>query len=181
MEMYKAMKEAAGEQRQSMIAEVAMRLGRKPSVVYKWTQPCEDHEDSGQRGPALTLMLFMEACIALGRPREAALSPLRVLNQHFNQIVFDIPENVRCMGPDQLSKELIRCMKETGDVVRSYEKAMADEHMSRTDLAEFDRQIWEAVRELLVLLYCAQQSAGDAAGPRSIAESAAKYGKKKRS
>ena len=159
MQPFESMKEAAGERKTSIIADIAVRLGLGPSVVYRWTQACEDPTDSGQRGPMLTLMLFMEACLVLGRPRQSALKPLQVLNQHFDQIVFSVPERVKDMTPEDLSKELIRCMKELGDVVRRHEEAMADNRMSKLDLKAIDPEVWEAVTQLLVYLYAAREAA----------------------
>jgi hypothetical protein len=158
MEMHKAMKEAAGEQNTSIIADIAERINLKPSVVYKWTRPSEDPGDSGQRGPGNTLMQFMEACLILGRPREAALSPLKLLNLRFDQIVFSIPDHIKHMAPDNLARELIRCMKETGDVVREYEAAMADNRISKDDRTKLEREILEAVTELLILLHAIQHA-----------------------
>lgn len=160
MESYKVMEEALGE-RSSIIPEVAHRIGRKPSTVSRWKLPYEHPEDGdrGSRSPLDTLKFFMEACLSLGRPREAALAPLRHLNNHFNQICFTIPENIKALSPVDLNKALIRCMKEFGDVVAVWEKSMKNDRISKKERAEIEREVWETVTELMTLMYCVKECA----------------------
>ena len=158
MKSYEAMKESAGEQRDSMISEIAHRLHISNSLAYKWTQPCECPTESGARSPLDVLKQWMESCLILGRPKAAALAPLHNLNQHFGFVSFPVPDRVKALSSESLSNEIIRCMKESGDVVRTYQEAMADGRISKQDLKALEREVWEAVTELVVFLHCAKEA-----------------------
>jgi hypothetical protein len=159
MKQYESMKEAAGEQRTSIIPEIADRLHLRPSTVYKWTQPSEDPTDSGQRGPLGTLMQYMESCLILGRPRSSALAPLSFLNNHFGQVCFSIPEHVRALSPDDLNKELLRCMKDAGEVIAEYQKAIKDARISKREAEKIGREVWVTVTEFMTFLHCLKEAA----------------------
>ncbi len=153
-----AMKEAAGEQKSSLVAEIADRLHLKPSTVYKWTQPSEDPTDSGSRGPLKTLLQYMESCLVLGRPREAALSPLAYLNHHFSQVCFSVPDHVKAMRREDLTKELLHCIAEAGKVVKDYEAVLKNNHVSRDELRRIEKQVWETVTDFMIFLHCLKEA-----------------------
>lgn len=163
MGSYDAMKESAGEQNTSIISEIAKRCHIPASTAYSWTRPPENNNDdcdraTGRRNPVDSLEQWMESCLILGRPRGAALSPLTYLNNHFNQIVFDVPSHVKAMTREELSAELIRCMKEFGDVVASYQAAMKNGRISKQEMKRIEREVWEAATELFVFLHCAREA-----------------------
>jgi len=164
MNSHEAMKESAGEQNTSIIAEIAHRVNIHSSTAYAWTRPRESSEDpcaekgSGKRNPVDVLTLWMEACLILGRPRSAALAPLSHLNRHFGQIVFSVPSHVKSMSPDELSAELIRCMKEFGDVVKAYQEAIKNKRISKQELKSIEREVYETVTELMTFLHCVKEA-----------------------
>jgi hypothetical protein len=160
LRIHEAMKQAAGEQRTSVIAEIAHRLHLTPSTVYKWTQPSENPTDSGSRGPGAVLLQYMESCLILGRHRKDALAPLDFLEHRFNRIAIDIPETCRELALDDISAELIKVMKECGDVVEAYHNTIGGKRISRNDLRCIEREVWEAATQLMVFLYRAREAAG---------------------
>jgi hypothetical protein len=164
MESYESLKESVGDQKTSIIAEVADRVGIKPSTAYSWTRPPEKRYDedaergSGRRNFVDIAKYWMESCITLGRPKSSALAPLDHLEHHFNRIAISIPDNIKNMSALDLQAELIRCMKEVGDVVRTYEAAMKDKRLSRKEVKELDREVWEAVTRFMIFLHCAKET-----------------------
>ncbi len=162
---FKAMKESAGEKNTSIIGEIAHRIRVSGSCAYKWTEAPErsddscDEKGSGNKNPLDTLIRWIEACLILGRPRKNALAPLRYLNQHFDQIAVDIPEHIKSLPPEELSNELLRCIKESGDVVKAYQDAMVDKRISKQELVVLEREVWEATTEFLTFLHCSKEAA----------------------
>ncbi len=157
MKPYEVMKEAAGEQRESMIAEIADRLHLRPSVVYKWTQPYEDPTDSGQRGPLATLMQYMESCLILGRPRYSALAPLSFLNNHFGQVCFPVSDHIKALSRDDLNNELLRCMKDAGGVIAEYQSAIKNNRISKREVQKVEREVWATVTEFMTFMHCLKE------------------------
>lgn len=162
---YDAVREATGE-RTSIIEEIAHRIGLKPGTVYRWRLPYEnpDAGDTGSRNPFDTGKFFMEACITLGRPKSAALAPLDHLNHHFGRICFDIPDNIKTMSREELMRGLLDAMKEAGDVIAAYQKATASSSAAgkkvfRREMAEIEREVWEAVTAFMSFRYCLKESA----------------------
>ena len=157
--MHEMMKQAAGEQRESVIAEIAQRLHLRPSTVYNWTRPHEDDTDTGVRGPGEVLMQYIESCLVLGRPRRDALAPLDYLEHSFHRIAVDIPDHLKAMNNADLSTQLVAAMKEFGDVARSYEAAIsgkgpAGKRISKAEKKNIEREVWEACTQLLAFMHC---------------------------
>ncbi len=162
MKSYEAIREATGDERQdSLIEEIANRIPISPATLYRWRLPYENpgSGDTGARNPVDLVKYFMEACLTLGRPRSSALAPLDHLNHHFNQICFSVPEHIKSMSHEDLSKELLRCMKEAGDVVAAYQKTMEAKHVSRAQLSRVEKEVWDVVTEFMMFLHCMKESA----------------------
>lgn len=159
MKSHEAMKEAAGEQRTSVIAEIAHRMRIKPSTAYKWTQPSEDPTDSGNRNPVDLITQWIESCLILGRPKHESFAPLRHLNQHFKQIVFSLPDSPCPSSEEDLSAALIGSMKEFGDIVSTHEQAMKDRKISKNEFKQIEREVWEQITQVLFYLHCAKEMA----------------------
>ena len=69
----------------------ARAVGRSVETYRKWKRR-RDGQNTGERGPIDWLQDLMSKALDLGRPREKALAPLKVLCNSFNIPYIDVPE-----------------------------------------------------------------------------------------
>lgn len=146
MKSHEAIKRAIG----TNADEFAKRFRKSWQLIYKWAQPSADYSDSGALNPVDRVELLCETSLALGTNPEDALAPLDYLNHRFGRVAFSMPKDIGT--PEQESKELLRLMQESGDVVREYNEAVADQRISRQDLAKIEREVWESAKQAMVFL-----------------------------
>ena len=128
--------------------EHAKRQRKSPSLLHKWQEPSTDFEDSGRINPLDRVETIIETSISLGTSREKALAPADYLEHRFGRVAITLPQDIGT--PEEESKELLRLMKEVGDIVRCHNAATEDLRVSKQDFKDVDREIWEAANQLMV-------------------------------
>lgn len=151
METYQALKAAIKDK----AAHFAKRLIKSPSLVYKWTEPAEDPEDSGALNPLDRMELLIEIAILLNHPRGDCLAPLDYLEHRFDRIAFDIPKKDHCSLDS--SQDLLRAVKEFGELAAEGSKAIANNSLTSQAMAAIEKEGFEAMKEIYAFIYCTRQ------------------------
>ena len=151
MESYQALKAAIKDK----AASFAKRLGKSPSLIYKWTEPSGDYTDSGALNPVDNLERLIETAIVLEHPREDALAPLDYLEHRFGRVAFDIPKKDFCSI--EHSQDLLRAVKEFGELAAEGSKAIENGNLSPQVFARIEKEGYEAMKEIFAFVYCSKQ------------------------
>jgi hypothetical protein len=149
-ESYLAMRDCIGP----FTKEVARRVRRSSSLVYKWTQPAESPDDSGERNPAELLDEIMNEAERRGRDK-LALAPLYWLNMEHGIVAIKMPA---LSGETQISASLISCIKEFAELAAATSDAIADNRISTNERRHIEAEGEEAVRAIFTLLYIVKKS-----------------------
>ena len=149
MESHEALKDAIGPH----VRDVAKRLRRSPSLIYKWTEPAEDPDDSGAHNPLDTLDEIIDEAQRRGRG-ELALAPIYWLNHEHGLVAFRMP----VAGPGgAVNRELLRSIKEFSELAQAAAEALADGRVSSPELKRIEREGTEALRAISALMQVAKE------------------------
>ncbi len=150
MESHEALKDAIGPH----IRDVAKRLRRSPSLVYKWTEPAESPDDSGAHNPLDTLDEIIDEAKRRGRG-EHALAPVYWLNHEHGLVCFKLP---KVHTNDAVNRELLTSIKEFSDLAQAAAEALGDGRVSAPELKRIEREGQEALRAISTLMQVAKES-----------------------
>ena len=137
--------------------EHAKTLHLSSSLVHKWTEPEADYTDSGALNPLDRIETVIQTSLNLGNPPDAAYAPIQYLAERFGQIVIPSPKHQPCTS--ELSKELIKTIKEFSDLARAASVALGDDNISKADVRDIEREGWELVRQTVGFIYAAKSAA----------------------
>ncbi len=145
MKSYEAIAKAiAGE-----TVKHAKRLGLSTSLVNKWQEPCVDFTDSGAYNPLDRLETIIAAALELKASREP-LSPLHYLGQRFNQIIIPLPAVT--VTNTEISKSLLKTIKEFGDLAQVAAKSLEDGIITTKEAEHIHKEGWDLIRQTMVFL-----------------------------
>lgn len=136
--------------------EHAKRLGKSLSLLSKWQEPQGDYTDSGAYNPLDRIETIIETALRLGEPRENALAPIYYLNQKFNLICIPVPSKSQCES--EISKGLLKTVKEFGELAAEAAKALEDGALSAQEFKRIDKEGWDAIKEIASFLHKAKES-----------------------
>lgn len=124
--------------------EHAKRLILTRSTVNKWQEPAEDYSDSGSLNPLDRVERLVETALILGETAEDAYAPLRYLDERFGRICIDaVPSSP---VPGAPPAELLRSIKEFGDLAAAASEALADNRISKREAQAVIKEWHELLR-----------------------------------
>lgn len=132
--------------------EVARELGYRGdnySLLHKWQEPYGGPNDSGVRNPLGTLKKIMLFALRNDTPEGKALAPMYWFCQSFNHVA--VPVGSTDMGVKELTEEFLRLQKESADVTKQFVEKIADGQVSPGEAKAMEKEIWELVRQALLL------------------------------
>ena len=146
MKSYEALNRAISRQ----TVEHAKRLHVSTSLVNKWQEPSTDYNDSGAYNPLDRIETVIETALSLGIAPEDALAPIHFLAERFGQIVIPIP-TIEAPAT-AASAELLKTIKEFGDLASESSKALQDGKISWREYDRINREAWELIRQVALFL-----------------------------
>lgn len=152
MKSHEAMKLCLGRH----IAQIARRLHVSKFTLYKWSEPSEDFTDSGSFNPLDRLEFAIESSMALGAGAQDALAPVRYLEERFGLV--GIPLKLTCICPEDLSRELMRSVRDFGRLIDTAGKALADGQISKSEARRIEEDGWTLIRQVTEFMYKAKEA-----------------------
>ena len=137
--------------------EHAKRLHKSTSLVNKWMEPSTDYTDSGTHNPLDRIETIIESAISLGTPIDKAFAPVHYLAQRFGLIVIPTPPASGAAG--EVSHELMRTVKEFGDLAQQASQAMDDGRITPQEYDAIDREAWHLIQQTCSFLRVAKAAA----------------------
>jgi hypothetical protein len=136
--------------------EFAKRLRLSTPLLNKWQEPTTDYTDSGAYNPLDRIEAIIETSLAQGAPPEDAYAPLYYLAEKFNHIV--IPIAIPHAQTSELSEELLKTVKEFGDLSSESATSLQDGRITRQEYARIDREAWHLIRQVACFLEKVKES-----------------------
>lgn len=135
----------------------AKALGISLSSVTKWQEPHLDFTDSGSYNPLDRIESIIEKSLSLGNPPERAYAPIQYLTERFGLIMLHLPKT--CKGNIEISRELLRCIKEFGDLAEAASEALNnDGKISKREAEKIDKEAWELIRQTALFMQAIKES-----------------------
>lgn len=151
MKSHEAIEKAVGKDAEEFAK--ALRLSRW--TVIKWKEPHEDFTDSGSINPLDRIETVISTALRLGRSRADSIAPIHYLAQQNNCILIDVGLP---FSKHILSKELLKTVKEFGDVADEAGKALEDGTLSRQELKRLKKEGWELINQMMSFLKRAEEA-----------------------
>ncbi len=152
---YRAMADCVGKGNDGIFARL---VGKSVETFRKWKRR-RDGLNTGEKGPIDWLQDIMSKALDIGRPREKALAPLKLLCNTFNIPFIDVPE---CEGdPGETIDQLLKAMEEFGQLAAAVREALLDKKMSQAEADRIRKEGWEAVEKIIALMKSVEQAVED--------------------
>ncbi len=139
MESYEAMRRAVGND----AVKVAKRLGRSSSLMHKWCEPTTDFTDCGCFNPLDRIEGVIEVALQSDRPSCDVFAPIYYLAQRFGGLF--LPAIPVTLNTAEISAQLLRTVKETGEVFSVAAKALEKDGLSPNERREILKETHEAM------------------------------------
>lgn len=136
--------------------EHARNLHLSTSQIHKWQEPHTDFTDSGSLNPLDRIEAIVEKALSLGMPTDAAYAPIMFLAERFNLMVIEIPERNVCVS--QVSKELLKTVKEFGDLASESSKALNDGEISSKEFDDIESEGWELINQICTFMQACKEA-----------------------
>lgn len=124
--------------------EFARKLGLSTSLVNKWQEPCTDFTDSGALNPLDRIETIIEESQRQGNPD--AMAPILYLAERFNLSIIPIPKENNCLS--KISQELLKTIKEFGDLAKASSQALQDGRITVKEAKAIDTEVWKLIRQV---------------------------------
>jgi hypothetical protein len=128
--------------------EVAKKLHLSSSLIRKWQEPTADYDDSGAYNPLDRIEEIIDTAIKCGVSEADALAPIRYLAEKYNLIL--IPISKTAEKPSELQKELLKTIKEFGELAQAASGALLDGKITSTESRRIEKEAWELIRQVAV-------------------------------
>lgn len=137
--------------------EHAKALGISLSSVTKWQEPHLDYTDSGSYNPLDRIESIIEKSLSLGNSPERAYAPIQYLTERFGLIMLYLPKT--CKGNIEISRELLRTIKEFGDLAEASSEALNnDGKISKREAEKINKEAWELIRQTALFMQAIKES-----------------------
>lgn len=133
----------------------ARQMGLSTSLLNKWQEPHVDFTDSGAYNPLDRIEAIIETALAQGN-REA-LAPLQYLAEKFGLIIIPVPKPQGCLA--DVTHELIKTVKEFGELASVAATALADARITRKEAEQIRKEAFELMRQVAAFDKKAQEAA----------------------
>ncbi len=139
MESYEALAQAIN--RDTIKHAKALRLSL--SMVNKWQEPSSDYTDSGALNPLDRIETVIDTALKCDVPKGKAHAPIRYLAHRFGLEVVPVPKSSTSVS--ELHQQLLRTIKEFGDLAAVSSDALEDQQLSRKERKDITKEGWEVV------------------------------------
>ena len=137
--------------------DVAKALHKSTSLLHKWCEPSADWSDSGTYNPLDRLETIIETALKLRTPTSDAYAPIYYLAQRFNGIFIPLPKASPCAN--EVSNDLLKTIKEFGDLARVASDALRDGRISDVEAAVIEKEVWHLINQAGVFLQTVKEAA----------------------
>ncbi len=124
--------------------EHARALHLSASLVGKWQEPTADWTDSGAHNPLDRIEAIIETAIKQGN--KDALAPIQYLAEKFGLLIIPVPKPNGCMA--DVSLELMRTVKEFGEMASVASAALEDAKLTRKEAEQIRKEAFELMRQV---------------------------------
>jgi hypothetical protein len=128
--------------------EVAKKLHLSSSLIRKWQEPTADFDDSGAYNPLDRIEEIIDTANKCGVPEADALAPIQYLAEKYNLII--IPISKTADKPTEIQKELLKTIKEFGDLAQAASGALLDGKITSTETRRIEKEAWELIRQVAI-------------------------------
>ena len=135
----------------------AKALGISLSSVTKWQEPSTDYTDSGSYNPLDRIESIIEKSLSLGNSPERAYSPIQYLTERFGLIMLHLPKT--CKGNVEISRELLKTIKEFGDLAKAASESLNnDGTINKREAEKIDKEAWDLIRQTALFIQTIKES-----------------------
>lgn len=134
--------------------EFARKLGLSTILVNKWQEPHTDFTDSGAYNPLDRIEVIIEE--ALRQKNPDALAPIWYLAERFNLVIIPLPKINEDIS--EISDELLKTIKEFGDLAKEASAALQDGRIDRIEAKKIDKEAWELIRQVACFIEAVKKS-----------------------
>jgi len=137
--------------------EHAQALALSVSAVTKWQEPHLDFTDSGSYNPLDRIESIIEKSLSLGNPPERAYAPIQYLAERFGLIMLALPKT--CNGNIEISRELLKTIKEFGELAEAASAALNnDGRISKREAERIEKEAWELIRQTALFIQIVKEA-----------------------